>query len=140
MFLGVPLLEAAFIYMLRTKKQNAEEVIATLLLAHPLFSSVMTRAGGKLSSVSLKKSPTCKIVKCAIYILRIIRLFLPFFISSFRFPQPLTTHRVAIADFWRTFFITMEKSALAGEGGGAKSPPLTLHSYHHVQSCSVRSS
>ncbi len=52
--------------------------------------------------------------------------------------EPQSTHRVATADFWRLHHIMMEKSALAlaGEGGGVHTHPLSPY-YHHVQSCSV---
>ncbi len=49
-----------------------------------------------------------------------------------------STHRVATTAFWCTF-IMMKK--LAQAGGGWRCTPTPFHySYHHVQSCSVRSS
>ncbi len=51
-----------------------------------------------------------------LYVLIVLRAFVS--ISQ-------STHRVAIADFWRTFHHD-GKSALAGEGGGARPPPFTL--------------
>ncbi len=44
-------------------------------------------------------------------------------------------HRVATATFWHNS-ITMENSALAGEGGGCTPTPFH-YIYHHVQSCGV---
>ncbi len=53
---------------------------------------------------------------------------------------PQSTHRVTIADFWRSFHHD-GKSAQAGEGWWVHCTPTPFHSiYHHLQSCSVRSS
>ncbi len=51
------------------------------------------------------------------------------------------THRMAFGAFWRTFHNDRKISPGWWGGRGVHAHPLTLqYSYHHVQSCSVRSS
>jgi hypothetical protein len=60
--------------------------------------------------------------------------------TSSRLPQflPQSTHRVATAAFWRTFH---HDGKIAQAGGGVHAHAHPFHTiYHHVQSCSVRSS
>ncbi len=52
--------------------------------------------------------------------------------------RPQSTHRVAIADFWRTFHHD-GKISPGWWGWGVHAHPLSAYWYHHVQSCSVRS-
>jgi hypothetical protein len=52
---------------------------------------------------------------------------------------PQSTHRVAIATFWRSPSWWKNRPSLV-KVGGARPPPFTISTMHHLQSCGVRSS
>ncbi len=58
--------------------------------------------------------------------------------EEYKLSEPQSTHRVAFADFWYTSHHD-GKISPGWWGGGVHAHPLSAY-YHHVQSCSVRSS